>query len=392
LTDLLINIIFWLALFFVLYEYIGYTLLLLLLVSIKKIFNKKNKAHENYLPDVTLFVTAYNEKDYIEAKVKNSLLLNYPKEKLKFLWVTDGSSDGSNELLKNYSNIEVLHEPERKGKINAMNRGMMFVKTPITVFCDANTILSENSILEIANAFYDNNVGCVAGEKRIKLNVVDTAAGSGEGFYWKYESFIKKLDSEFYTTVGAAGELFAIRTQLFKQIPTDTILDDFVLSMKIAIDGYKIKYVPNAFATETSSANVREELKRKIRIAAGAVQATFRLTKALNPFHDLLLSFQFFSHKIIRWLIVPFILPVLFLLNIYIVTTNYNELYFAIFILQSIFYFLVLVGWIIKSLAIKLRVLFVPYYIFIMNYAAWLGLFRYLSGKQSVNWERAKRA
>lgn len=379
----------------VFYSYVGYGLLLYILVALKRLFSKNKPEINSEETEVTLFIAAFNEIDYVEEKVKNSVLLNYPKEKLHFLWVTDGSNDGTPELLSTYNNITVLHNSERAGKINAINRGMKTIKTPIVVFCDANTMLSQNSIKEIVRAFDDPIVGCVAGEKRIFDKSVDSAAGSGEGIYWKYESFLKKMDSEFYTTVGAAGELFAIRTELFNEVEPDTLLDDFIMSMRIAINGNLIKYVPQAYAYESSSANVKEELKRKVRIAAGAVQSTFRLTKALNPFHDFRLTFQFVSHKISRWLIVPFALPLLFIINLLLVYFDgYNQLtvYSVLFLLQLLYYIITLLGWIMQSMNIKLKILFVPYYIFMMNYASWLGLFRYIKGNQSVNWERAKRS
>ena len=365
------------------------------LVALKKLFDAKKISADTELPEVTLFVAAYNERDYVDEKVKNSLLLNYPKDKLHFLWVTDGSNDGTQDLIAKYSNIQVLHNPDRAGKINAIHRGMKIINTPIVIFCDANTMLSQNSILEIVKAFNDSKVGCVAGEKRIFHKDVDSAVGSGEGLYWKYESFLKRMDSEFYTTVGAAGELFAIRTVLFNEVEKDTLLDDFMMSMRIAINGHLIKYVPEAYAYESSSANVKEELKRKIRIAAGAVQSTFRLKQALNPFHDFRLTFQFISHKISRWLFVPFALPIIFILNAFIV---YNKgflvvsIYQIMLFLQILFYFITIVGWYFQCINIKVKVLFVPYYIFMMNYASWIGLIRYIKGSQSVNWERAKRS
>jgi len=392
---LILQIAFWVLLGLVLYSYLLYGLFLWIYLSIKRLFISNKRAVSEYEPDVTLFVAAYNEKDYIEAKVKNSFSLNYPKEKLHLLWVTDGSDDETIELLAKFPKVKVLHNPERSGKINAINRGMDNVNTPIVVFCDANTILSVNSIKAIVQAFNNPKVGCVAGEKRIANKESDSAAGSGEGIYWKYESLLKKLDSELYTTVGAAGELFAIRTELFQKVESDTLLDDFILSMRIAIAGYKIKYVPEAYAIETSSANVKEELKRKIRIAAGAIQSTFRLTKALNPFYDFLLSFQFISHKVMRWLVVPFALPVIYALNSYFYYKNgffTVNIYMMFFWLQTAFYLMANLGWYFQNSNIKLKIFFIPYYIFMMNYAAWLGLFRYLKGNQSVNWERAKRA
>ena len=392
---LTIKVIFWVFLGVVLYSYLGYGILLWIIVFFKRILLKSKKIECNTEPEVTLFIAAFNEKDYIKSKVLNSLSLDYPKEKLHHLWVTDGSDDGSEKLLAEYPQIKVLHQPERRGKINAMNRGMKTVETPIVIFCDANTILSENCIRSIVEAFNDEKVGCVSGEKRILNKSADSAAGSGEGIYWKYESFLKKMDSELYTTVGAAGEIFAIRTALFKEVESDSLLDDFMMSMRIAIDGYKIKYVPEAYATETSSANVKEELKRKVRIAAGVIQSIFRLKKALNPFHDFILFFQYFSHKFIRWIAVPIALPVIYFLNYFLVFRNgfftYN-LYEWLFWIQTTVYLMALLGWIFQSNNIKLKIFFVPYYIFIMNYAMWLGFFRYMNGKQTVNWERAKRA
>lgn len=392
---LIIKVIFWFFLGVVLYSYLGYGILLWIIVFFKRIFSKPQKKERNTEPEVTLFIAAYNEKDYIKSKVLNSFSLDYPKEKLHHLWVTDGSDDGSEKLLAEYPQIKVLHQPERRGKINAMNRGMKTVETPIVIFCDANTMLSENCIRSIVDAFNDEKVGCVSGEKRILNKSTDSAAGSGEGIYWKYESFLKKMDSEIYTTVGAAGEIFAIRTALFKEVEADSLLDDFMMSMRIAIDGYKIKYVPEAYATETSSANVKEELKRKVRIAAGVIQSIFRLKKALNPFHDFILFFQYFSHKFIRWIAVPIALPVIYFLNYFLVFRNgfftYN-IYEWLFWIQTTVYLMALLGWIFQSNNIKLKIFFVPYYIFIMNYAMWLGFFRYMNGKQTVNWERAKRA
>lgn len=392
---LTIKIIFWVLLGIVLYSYLGYGIFLWIIVFIKKTFSKSQNIKTETEPEVTLFIAAYNEKDYVENKVMNSLSLDYPKDKLHHLWVTDGSDDGSEKLLATYSQIKVLHQLERRGKINAMNRGMQAVKTPIVVFCDANTMLSENCIRSIVEAFNDKKVGCVAGEKRILKKSADSAAGSGEGIYWKYESFLKKMDSEFYTTVGAAGEIFAIRTSLFKEVETDSLLDDFMMSMRIAIDGYKIKYVPEAYATETSSANVKEELKRKVRIAAGAIQSIFRLKEALNPFHNFLLFFQYISHKFLRWIAVPIALPLLYFFNCCLVLRNglfTCNLYEWLFCFQTIFYLMALLGWLFQSNNVRLKVFFVPYYIFIMNLAMWLGFFRFLKGKQTVNWERAKRA
>ncbi len=391
------KIIFWLLLFIVFYAYIGYGILLFVLVRIKRwtTSNKKN-FDPDYEPEVTLFVAAYNEKDYVDAKVENSFSLAYPSEKVRQVWVTDGSDDGTPDILKKYSNrgVEVYHEDKRGGKIGAMNRGMQFVKSPITIFSDGNTILGTESIRRIVRLFADPKVGCVSGEKRIFNKEKDSAVGT-EGVYWKYESKLKKWDAELYSVVGAAGELFAIRTELFQPVEKDTLLDDFIISLRIAMKGRTIQYDPEAYAIETASANVKEELKRKVRIAAGGIQSIVRLMPLLNIFKYGILSFQYISHRVLRWTLAPWSLPLIFLLNLWLAWsagfTNFSNLYVLLLYAEILFYLSATGGWYLENRKISNKVFFIPYYFFVMNYAVFAGIRRYFKGQQSVNWERAKR-
>lgn len=394
---LTLKIFFWLLLFLVFYAYLGYGILLYFLIKLKRAFGvKKQTENADYEPEVTLFVAAYNEKDYVDAKVKNGFSLAYPQSKIKQVWVTDGSDDGTPDLLKKYqeNGVEVYHENVRGGKIGAMNRGMQFVKTPIVIFSDGNTTLGKESVQRIVNLFSNPKVGCVSGEKRIFSKDKDTAAGT-EGIYWKYESTLKKWDAELYSVVGAAGELFAIRTELFQKVEKDTLLDDFIISLRVAMKGYTIQYDPEAYAIETASANVKEELKRKVRIAAGGIQSIIRLSPLLNFFKYGTLSFQYISHRVLRWTVAPISLPLILILNGIIAYaegfTNFNCLFVWLFYAQIAFYILALSGWYLENKAIKVKALFIPYYFFIMNYAVLMGIKRYFKGSQSVNWERAKR-
>lgn len=391
-----LKIAFWVLLFIVFYAYIGYGILLYIIIKIRRILGlSQNKEIQSaYEPDVTLFIAAYNEKDFVAEKVKNSRELDYPAEKLHMVWVTDGSDDGTPELLKQFEGVEVHHQPQRSGKIGAMNRGMQLVKTPIVVFCDANTMLGKESIRRIVHMFSNPKVGCVSGEKRIISKEKDAAAGAGEGLYWKYESTLKKWDAELYSVVGAAGELFAIRTHLYREVEHDTLLDDFIISLRVAQEGYTIQYDPEAYAIETASANVKEELKRKIRISAGGIQSVIRLSSLLNIFKYGTLSFQYISHRVLRWTLAP--LSLLFMIPIGLILAL-NEgifgfgFYSILFWLQILFYLSALLGWYLENRSIKVKALFVPYYFFIMNLSVFLGLRRYIKGSQSVNWERAKR-
>ena len=386
-----IEILFWSLAGIIFYTYIGYGIVLYFLVKIKRLFVHKTlkSPADDELPEVTLLIPAYNEKDYVVQKVENNRLIDYPKEKLHQIWVADGSDDGTPELLRFYPEIEVLYQPERNGKIAAMNRGIKYVKSPIVVFSDANTLLGAQSIRLIAELFTDQKTGCVSGEKRISVDAKSAASSAGEGIYWKYESGLKKLDAELYSVVGAAGELFAIRTELYEEVEPDTILDDFIISLRIAMKGYTLQYNPEAFAIETASASVKEEMKRKIRIAAGGIQSVIRLYPLFNIFKYRTLSFQYISHRVLRWTLTPLALLLVFFINIFLAYNS--KMYNFILILQILFYTMALVGWFLQNRKIKFKKLFVPYYFFIMNYSVFLGFFRYIRKNQSVNWERARR-
>ena len=385
--------IFWLSLFVVFYAFIGYGLVLFIVLKIKRIISGKPTTPAidyNTLPTCTVIVAAYNEEDFIERKIQNTFELNYPEGKLKFIFVSDGSNDQTSAIVSRYPQINGMHRPERSGKIAAVHRAMLAVDTEVVVCTDANTFLNKDALLNICRHYADAKTGAVAGEKRVSMQE-NADATAGEGFYWKYESKLKTWDSELYSVVGAAGELFSLRTSLYEAVPKNCILDDFMISMLIAEKGYKIVYEPEAYATETASENVIEELKRKIRIAAGGMQSIIWLKSLLNPFYRPLLSFQYVSHRVLRWTVVPFLMILTFILNFYIVLHNDHLIYLFILVCQFGFYFLSLLGWAAASRQVKIKILFIPYYFCMMNYAVIAGIIRYFSGKQSSIWEKAKR-
>lgn len=396
-NTLWIEIIFWIALFIVFYTYLGYGIVLYLLVKLKELFVKPVKRklpEDNQLPEVTLFITAFNEEEVVDEKMENSLVLNYPKEKLHIVWVTDGSSDGTNEHLhaRWEGKAAVFFQPERQGKTAAMNRGMKLIDTPIVVFTDANTMVNQEAIREIVLAFEDTRVGCVAGEKRIAIQTLDNAAAGGEGIYWKYESTLKALDARLYSAIGAAGELFAVRRKLFEEMERDTLLDDFILSLRIAMQGYTIAYCTEAYAIESGSANMHEEEKRKVRIAAGGLQSIWRLRPLLNPFRYGMLSFQYVSHRVLRWSLTPILLFLLLPLNILLLCMGAScEVYGTVLILQVLFYILGLWGYYLSTRQIKNKLLFIPYYFLFMNVNVLKGI-GYLRKRRGTGaWEKAKR-
>ena len=392
-----LKVIFFISLFIVFYAYLGYGILLFVLIRIKRLFfGNKKEYDDDFLPEVTYMVAAFNEEDWIGEKIKNSFEFDYPKDKIKFFFVTDGSSDSTPQVVENYpcppgTDLQLFHQPERRGKIAAVERVMEFVKTPIVVYSDANTFVNKDAIRNITRHYKNEKVGAVAGEKRIALDDARAANAAGEGIYWKYESTLKKWDSEFYSVVGAAGELFSIRTELFQPVSSDTIIEDFVMTMTIAKNGYKVVYEPEARAVENASASVKEELKRKIRIAAGGIQAIGRLAPMLLPFNNPILTFQYISHRVLRWTLAPLALPILLIVNILLAKEGMPFFKFMLWC-QIAFYFFAFVGYILEKRKMKFKAFFVPYYFCVMNYAMYRGFFRAIGGKQSVLWERAKRS
>lgn len=386
------TIIFWISLFIIFYTYVGYGILLYILVRIKRLFVKPVKLVDgSFTPSLTLIVAAYNEASVIEEKIQNTLQLIYPKDKLQLIFVTDGSTDNTASIIANYQQIQLLHKDGRSGKINAVHRAMSEVNTEIVVFTDANTFLNENALLRIAKHYIDPKVGAVSGEKRVAIEA-NADATAGEGFYWKYESALKKWDAELYSVVGAAGELFSVRTDLYVAVEPDTLLDDFMISMKIAMKGYKIAYDADAYAMESSSENLKEEYKRKVRIASGGIQSIIRTSKLFNPFFMPLLGFQYVSHRVLRWTITPFLMILVVFVNGYLLVDTFNWLLGITMVGQVSFYSLAALGWLLERKEVRIKILFIPYYFCFMNYCVLVGIYRYFfTQKSSVLWDKAKR-
>lgn len=383
------SVLFWTSLALILYTYIFY---FILVVLASRITRKKPKNPDSITdwPSVTLVIAAYNEERFITEKLRNSLTLDYPVDKLTILVVTDGSTDSTPTLVQEFDTVLLFHEPERRGKIHAVDRIMKHINSPIVIFTDANTELNNQAIKNIVRHYEDATVGGVAGEKRVMSKTVDNASGAGEGLYWKYESRLKQADSDLYTVVGAAGELFSIRTALYDSPPPDTLIEDFYLSMKIVAKGFRFVYEPDAYAMEGPSATTEDEWKRKVRISAGGLQAISRLTPLLNPFRYGLITFQYVSHRVLRWSLTPVALVMVFIANAILVR---GAVFFQItFMLQSAFYLLAIAGYLLRNKKIPIKGFFVPYYFTMMNVSVFAGLLRLMKGKQTVIWEKAERA
>lgn len=392
----MLKILFWTCMALVIYTYIGYGVLLYLFVRLKRFFCKPAKQQplqdDETLPDITFLVCAYNEQDTVDIKIANSHELDYPKDKLHLVWITDGSSDKTNEMLAKYDDVKVLYQPERRGKTNALNRALSIVDTDIVIMTDANTIVNKGAVREVARLMNNPKVGCVAGEKRVLSKTEGEIAAKGEGLYWKYESALKRLDSELYSAMGAAGEFCAVRKKLCRQMPDNTLLDDFIMSMQIVEQGYKIAYTSEAYAMEFGSANLKEEAKRKRRIAAGGIQSIIQLRSMIVPWNNIVVAFQLISHRFLRWSITPCALLALIPLNIALLCVNAGTIYTVIMALQAIFYATALAGYFMSKRGKENKLLYIAFYFLYMNLNVFQGFAYFFKNKNQGVWEKAQRS
>ncbi len=344
-------------------------------LKFKKYEDSKHIRHENILDELEKHLEG-------ESFTTEEISLQGKKNIDKYI----DRLDSDDEL-----NIKITKDIERKGKISQVNRTVEKAKGDILVFSDANSFFNREALINLSKHFADKQVGCVAGEKRVKKSASSTS-GEGEGLYWKYESLLKKIDSKIWTCVGAAGEIFAIRRNLWGTgVEQNTLIEDFVVSMKVAEKGYRVIYEPEAYAEEEPTIDMREEYIRRRRIAAGGFQAIGILKSLFNIFKYRILSFQYISHRVLRWAVVPFIIPLALILNIYLLKSGLSYIYFLTLLVQLIFYIFAVLGYILEKQKKKVKIFNIPYVLLLMNYSAYVGLKRYLTGEQKVIWERAKR-
>lgn len=390
------GIVFWVSVFMIAYCYILYPLILGILA---RLFPKPRPIDTVIEPDVTLLIAAYNETDVIAEKLENSLDLDYPPERLQILVAADGSDDGTAEIVKSFAShgVELSFQPERRGKMAAINNALSQVRGEIIIMSDANNMYISNVLRDLVNPFQDPTVGATGGAKKILKG--DGLLGDSEGLYWKYESWIKKQQTRLGCATGAAGEAIAIRRSLFTTPPVEIINDDFYLMMSVIRKGYRMVYVPQAISYERVSASAEDEIERRTRIVAGRYQAITRSLELL-PFHRPLVVWQVLSHKFLRPLVpllmitallaalAAVVFPAEASLPLLQLAAPYGAMALAA---QAAFY---LAAWLtsrIEKPGRLGRLFYVATFLVNSNYAAFVGLIRFISGKQQVQWKRINR-
>jgi len=377
---LIVNVTSIILLYAIFHAYLGYPLWLGLLARIIPV---RIDSDEKFEPTVVLLIVAYNEEREIEAKVRNSLELDYPEDKLSIIVASDGSKDATNEIVRRFvgQRVRLFDFSPNRGKIAALNEAMQHIDSEIVILSDANVMYDRQSVRKLVRWFNDPGVGAVSG-KVVLLND-DLSYGESESLYYRIEHYIQHKEGETGCLVGADGAMYAIRRRLFSPPPVDTILDDFVISMQIAVQGKMVLHECEALGFEKNQLEIGGEFRRKVRIIAGGVQCLLRDIGIPYPGQEQLF-FKFVSHKLLRWILGPMTITLIALL-VWNRCTDQNEAFTLI--LYSILAALIL-GLIGQLLPITRKLLPISLcrYLLMLNIATFAGWYLGLTGKQRVNW------
>jgi len=388
-VELYIAAIFWFAVLLLLHAYLIYPFSL----RIFKIFsNKSPVTNRDYLPSVSILIAAYNEEKVIAERIENILNLDYDINKIEVIIGSDCSSDRTNEILyekgKEINWIKVKNFSLRRGKAAVLNDLAGLAENEILVFSDANTNFEKIALVNLISEFVDEKVGGVCGRLVLVEPKDDFDKTNRERLYWQYETQLKKLEGNLGTLIAANGGIYAIRKKLYTKFPVEeAITDDLFQTLAVLKQGYDFKYAFDAVAVEEISKEIITEFRRKVRFAATNFQTLKHFKSLLIP-KNLLLSYAFFSHKVIRWF-VPVLLIILFITNILLY--NYDDLYQLIFYVQVGLYLSALIGLILNKLKINIAIFSIIYYYVFTNLALLVGLFKFLFKKHAYTWDSTPR-
>lgn len=381
--------IFWLALALTAYAYVGYPIIAWWMARRARGTYRSHVGVDptdlSEWPMVSLVIAAYKEESVILERLQNAIMLDYPADRIEVLIGVDGNEDLTGDLVTTFGDprVRLLQYPERRGKASVLNDSVPQARGEIIVFSDANTNMDRDSIKRLVRHFRDAEVGAVCG----KLVLFDPVRGQNvDGMYWKYENFLKSCEAQFGALLGVNGAVYAIRKELYRPIPSDTIIDDFLIGMRIHLAGKRLLYDDQAIAYEETPAMIGDEFHRRARIGAGGFQSLFWLLPLLNPLRGRL-AFAFWSHKVLRWFCPTFLIAAL-ASNIYL---SRDPFYVRVLLLQELFYLAAVVGMAFKLAGGGKKVLRIPAMFVSMNAALFVGLWRWLTHTQSGAWKRTER-
>lgn len=390
------TILFWLSVFAIAFSYVGYPIVLAVSSAIRGAFatlrflaggpDRRAGEPEGAWPRVTIAFAAFDEEACIRQKIQNCLAVDYPADRLEILVGCDGCTDRTAEIARaaGGERVRVVELAERSGKASVLSRMVPTAAGDLVVLTDANVVLDRGAVRALARRFRDPEVGAVVGRLRLYDPRTDQL---GEGLYWQYETFLKHLEGEHGCVLGANGGLYAVRRVLFGPLPPDTITDDFVIPLRIAVRGWRVPFEPGAVAFEETVEDSAREFARRARIGAGNWQALFRLPDVLDP-RTGFLFFAFASHKLVRWA-TPLLLAVAFVANAAL-AIDPGGVYRVLAAGQIAFYAGALGGWRGRDGWI-LRSAGLAHHFVAMNAALAVGFWRFLRNRQPAAWQRTER-
>jgi len=379
--------VFWTACTLVIYAYVGYPILVSIL---SRLFGKTPRPPElapRDLPSVSLLISAYNEEAVIARRIETALSTDYPVDRFEIVVASDGSNDGTVEIVRRYASqgVRLLDYKERRGKSEVLNASVAELSGDIVLFSDANTETEPDAVRKLARWFADPEIGAVCG----RLILYDACTSRNvDGLYWKYENHLKRCDARIGGLLGANGAVYALRKSLFRPIPTGTIIDDFVIPLQAKLEfGISIVYECEAIAREETAMDVHAEFRRRSRIGSGGCQCIGLLWPLLNPLHGWI-AFTFFSHKICRW-ICPLAMVAVALANLVLLDRPFYQ---AALATQVLFYFVAGLAAFVPGRSRPVRILRLTTMFVAMNAALSVGIWRWLAGQQKGSWNRTVRA
>ncbi len=374
------QIVFWLCIGVLAYVYVGYPLLVHL---VSRVFPKP-VANGDIEPKVTVLITAFNEENDIRAKLKNTLAIEYPADKLEIIVASDGSTDGTDEIVKTFADRGVIlfRQEGRVGKTTTQNNAVLLASGDIILFSDATTLYATDVFRRILPHFADETVGCVAG-RLIYVDDASTIVGSGAKSYWNYETFIKTAESTACSLIGASGCLYAVRRSAYQPMYAEAC-SDFLICTNLYRNGLRSIFAPEAVCYERTNSRSDDELSMRVRVISQTFTDLWRNRDMMNPLKSGFFAVQLISHKVLRYA-VPFLLLAVLIANG--VLAGQSLIYAGTFALQVLFYLLAFVGWLMERAGYRLSLLAMPLYFVLANLASAVGFYKFLRGERYARWE-----
>jgi cellulose synthase/poly-beta-1,6-N-acetylglucosamine synthase-like glycosyltransferase len=374
------QIAFWLCIGVLTYVYVGYPLLVHL---VSRVFPKP-VANGEIEPKVTVLITAFNEENDIRAKLENTLSVEYPAAKLEIIVASDGSTDGTDEIVKTFADRGVIlfRQEGRVGKTTTQNNAVEQATGDIILFSDATTLYTTDVFRRILPHFADETVGCVAG-RLIYVDDASTIVGSGAKSYWNYETFIKTAESTACSLIGASGCLYAVRRSAYEPMYAEAC-SDFLICTNLYRNGLRSIFAPDAVCYEHTNSRSDDELSMRVRVISQTFTDLWRNRDMLNPLKSGFFAVQLISHKVLRYA-VPFLLLAVLIANG--VLASQSLVYAGTFALQVFFYLLAFAGWVLERMGRRLSVLAMPLYFVLANLASAVAFYKFLRGERYARWE-----